>query len=48
MRSPEEILKEKLSAGKSLDYVRALAIAIGRDDLRALVEKKLKEKKEAA
>jgi len=47
-RSPETILQEKLAAGKSLGYVRALAVAIGRDDLRTLVEKKMKEKKQAA
>jgi len=41
MRTAEEILQEKLNKGKDLRYVRALAVAIERDDLRKLVEEKM-------
>ena len=48
MRPAETILQEKLDPGKTLEYVRTLATAIGRDDLRELAEKKMAEKKQAA
>jgi hypothetical protein len=47
MRPTEVILQEKLEQGKSLEYVKVLATAINRPDLKELVEKMQRIRKAA-
>ena len=44
MRTPQDTAEDMLGRGRTLEQVRAVAVAMDNKDLRALVEKLIKER----